>query len=99
MSASPARMWKALTATLAQLVLLPTLGTITTGRGQPPERPQRAAAAPALTRSFFPLEACSRCHRPDSNAKSLPNQLVRFDECQVWAERDKHSRAFDALTG
>ena len=99
MSASLATCWKTLAIAVALMMVLLTLGTITTGRGQPPERVQRGAAAPALTRSFFSLEACSRCHRPDSNTKSLPNQLVRFDECQVWAERDKHSRAFDALTG
>ena len=99
MAHSPSISWKPLAALLVLVVAFSALGTIRVGRGQAPEQGQRATVAPELKRTFFPVEACNQCHRPDFDRKSLPSQLVRFDEAQVWADRDKHSRAFDALTG
>jgi hypothetical protein len=72
----------------------------TTGRGQPPP----GGAGP--TRRFISAKDCARCHRPPpagseplfAGDPGMP-KLVRFDESKTWSEADKHSRAYDALTG
>jgi hypothetical protein len=58
--------------------------------------------APGLKRSFLDAGACARCHsgyHPVDLGGPEPAPLVRLDELKTWAERDKHRRAFDALTG
>ena len=80
---------------------------LSVGRGQPPNGAvKRRADVPAPTRRFISAKDCSRCHKPADlggapHFAGDPDQprLVRFDESKVWSEVDKHSRAFDALTG
>jgi hypothetical protein len=74
------------------------------GRGQEGPPPREIVSRSEPTRALFTPDDCAQCHSGGaSRAPALfgPRdrpQLVRLDELRTWDQRDKHRRAYDALT-
>jgi hypothetical protein len=74
-------------------------------RGQGPAGPREVVKASGPTRTFFTPDTCVQCHSSGVSPRAVQfgsgdgPPLVQMNEAVIWNERDKHRRAYDALTG